>query len=126
MEYSVFFTRISQNPNYPTRIIRVTRTPRVTYQPAYQLESTVFFSHNKTASADFNTSRISPKHISPNFFYTHELQKQGEVNILKVQSCNNVADLFTKSLPATTFRKCIHNIGIRRLRDLQSSGGDRP
>jgi len=32
-----------------------------TYQPAYQLESTVFFSHNKTASAGFNTSRIGPK-----------------------------------------------------------------
>jgi len=34
-----------------------------TYQPAYQLESTVFFSHNKSASAglsaDFNTSRTS-------------------------------------------------------------------
>ena len=28
-----------------------------TYQLAYQLESTVFFSHNKTASAGFNTSR---------------------------------------------------------------------
>ena len=32
-----------------------------TYQPAYQLESTVFFSHNKSASAGlsagFNTSR---------------------------------------------------------------------
>jgi hypothetical protein len=66
------------------------------------------------------------KHNSPNFFYTHELQKQGEVNILKVQSCDNVADLFTKSLPATTFRKFIHDIGLRRLRDLQSSGGDRP
>jgi hypothetical protein len=66
------------------------------------------------------------KHMSPKFFYTHELQKQGEVNILKVQSCDNVADLFTESLPATTFRKCIHDIGIRRLRDLQSSEGDRP
>ena len=32
-----------------------------TYQPAYQLESTVFFSHNKTVSASlsagFNTNR---------------------------------------------------------------------
>jgi len=35
--------------------------PPLMYQPAYQLESTVFFSHNKTASAGlsagFNTSR---------------------------------------------------------------------
>ena len=31
-----------------------------TYQPAYQLESTVFFSYNKTALAGFNTSRTGP------------------------------------------------------------------
>ena len=35
-----------------------------TYQPAYQLDSTVFFSQNKSAktglSAGFNTSRIGP------------------------------------------------------------------
>ena len=90
---------------------------------------TIIYEDNAACVAQIQTGYIKnnmTKHISPKFFYTHELQKQGEVNILKVQSCNNVADLFTKSLLATTFRKCIHNIGIRRLRDLQSSGGDRP
>jgi hypothetical protein len=89
---------------------------------------TIIYEDNAACVAQMQTGYIKnnmTKHISPKFFYTHELQKQGEVNILKVQLCDNVADLFTKSLPATTFRKCIHNIGLRRLRDLQSSGGDR-
>ncbi|EMS49470.1 hypothetical protein TRIUR3_20662 [Triticum urartu] len=32
------------------------------------------------------------------------------------------AHLFTKSLPGAAFQKCIHGIGMRRLRNLQSSG----
>ncbi|KAJ1258697.1 hypothetical protein BS78_10G095500 [Paspalum vaginatum] len=39
------------------------------------------------------------KHIAPKLFYPHELQKKGEVNILQTKSCDNLADLFTKSLP---------------------------
>ena len=77
---------------------------------------TIIYKDNEACVAQMQTGYIKnnmTKHISPKFFYTHEVQKQGEVNILKVQSCNNVADLFTKSLLATTFRKCIHNIGIR-------------
>jgi len=34
--------------------------PPLMYQPAYQLECTVFFFHNKTASVGFNTSRTGP------------------------------------------------------------------
>jgi hypothetical protein len=40
------------------------------------------------------------KHITPKFFYPHELQKSGEIKILQARSCNNLADLFPKSLPA--------------------------
>ncbi|XP_074326895.1 uncharacterized protein LOC141664839 [Apium graveolens] len=45
------------------------------------------------------------KHISPKFFYTHELQKNGEIDIQQIRSCDNLADLFTKSLPNSTFGK---------------------
>jgi hypothetical protein len=31
----------------------------------------------------------------------------------------DLADLFTKSLHAVTFRKCVRGIGMRHLRDLQ-------
>ena len=53
----------------------------------------------------------------------HNLQKSGEISILQVKSCDNLADLSTKSLPNSTFQKCVHGIGMRRLRDLQVSGG---
>ena len=59
------------------------------------------------------------KYIAPKLFYPHELQQSGEINILQMKSCDNLADLFTKSLPASTFEKCVRGIGMRRLRDLQ-------
>ena len=63
------------------------------------------------------------KHIIPKLFYPHELQKNGEIEILQAKSCDNLADLFTKSLSYSTFHKCVEGIGMRRLRDLQESGG---
>jgi hypothetical protein len=66
------------------------------------------------------------KNISPKFFYPHELQKQGEVNILQFRSCDNLADLFTKSLPATTFKRYIQETGMKFLSDLQNSRGVNP
>ena len=64
------------------------------------------------------------KHISPKLFYPHELKQMGEIDILQTKSCDNLADLFTKSLPTSSFHKCVQGIGIRRLRDLQGSGGE--
>ena len=52
------------------------------------------------------------KHISPKFFYTHELQKSGEIDIQQVRSSDNLADLFMKSLLTSTFKKLIYKIGI--------------
>jgi hypothetical protein len=52
------------------------------------------------------------KHISPKFFYTHELQKSGDIDVKQIQSSENLADIFTKSLPTTTFKKIIHSIGM--------------
>ena len=52
------------------------------------------------------------KHIAPKLFYPHELQKNGEINVLQ-----------TKSLPYSTFSKHVKGIGIRRLKELQELGG---
>jgi hypothetical protein len=38
------------------------------------------------------------KHIAPKLFYPHELPLNGEINILSTKSCDNMTDLFTKSL----------------------------
>jgi len=50
------------------------------------------------------------KHISPKFFYTHGLQQKGKIDIIQIRSNDNLKNLFTKSLPASTFKKLVHNI----------------
>ena len=61
------------------------------------------------------------KHISPKFFYTHELQKNGEIDVQQIRSSDNLADLFTKALPTSTFKKLVYNIGMRRLKDISGT-----
>jgi tRNA G26 N,N-dimethylase Trm1 len=63
------------------------------------------------------------KHITHKLFYPHELQINGDISILQIKSCNNLTDLFTKSLPYATFYKCVASIGMRRLRDLHELDG---
>jgi hypothetical protein len=62
------------------------------------------------------------KHISPKIFYPHQLQQSSETRVMQTKSCDNLADLFTKSLPYSTFRACVMGIGMRRLRDSLASG----
>jgi hypothetical protein len=62
------------------------------------------------------------KHMSPKLFYPHQLQKVGEIEILQTKSCDNLVDLFTKSLPTSLFQKYVFGIGMRQLKDLQESG----
>ena len=87
---------------------------------------TIIYEDNAACVAQMQTGYIKSnitKHISPKWFFSHNLQKSGEISILQVKSCDNLADLFTKSLPNSTFQKCVHGIGMRRLRDLQVSRG---
>ena len=92
------------------------------------LESpTIIYEDNAACVAQMHMAYIKSnitKHIAPKLFFPHELQKNGEIDILQTKSCDNLADLFTKSLPTTAFQKCIYGIGMRRLRNLQSSGGE--
>ena len=81
----------------------------------------IIFENNSACVTKMESGYIKSnmtKHIIPKLFYPHELQKNGEIEILQTKSCVNLADLFTKSLPYTAFRKCIEGIGMRRLRDL--------
>jgi hypothetical protein len=89
---------------------------------------TIIHEDNAACVAQMQTGYVKnnmTKHISPKFFFPHELQKQGEVSILQIKSFDNLVDLFTKSLPASTFTKCVREIKMRHLRDLQNSGGER-
>ncbi|GJX67015.1 hypothetical protein Tco_0302742 [Tanacetum coccineum] len=59
------------------------------------------------------------KHILPKFFFTHDLQKSGDIIVQQICSSDNLADLFTKALPTATFKKLVHGIEMRRLKELK-------
>nr|XP_009616259.1 uncharacterized protein LOC104108835 [Nicotiana tomentosiformis] len=83
---------------------------------------TILYEDNTTCIAQLKGGYIEgdrTKHISPKFFFTHDLQKNGEIDAQQVHSSDNLADLFTKALPTSTFEKLIYKIGMRRLRDLK-------
>jgi ribonuclease HI len=58
------------------------------------------------------------KHISPKFFYNQQQQQLLKIKVNQVRSEDNAADLFTKSLPKSTFEKHVRNIGLRKLSEL--------
>jgi hypothetical protein len=87
---------------------------------------TIIYEDNAACAAQIQIGYIKTsytKHISQKLLYPHELQG-GEISILQIKSCDNLADLFIKSLPLATFDKCVKGIGMRRLKDLQGSRGD--
>ncbi|CAJ2637280.1 unnamed protein product [Trifolium pratense] len=56
------------------------------------------------------------KHIPPKFFsFTQELERNKEVDIQYIRSSENVADLFTKALSTSVFKKHVRSIGMRHL-----------
>ena len=58
------------------------------------------------------------KHISLKFFYNQQQQALLKIQVNQVRSEENVADLFTKSLPKAIFEKHVKSIGMRRLSKL--------
>ena len=78
--------------------------PRIMRTPLYQRQPTTLFEDNTACIAHIKRCYIKEditKHISPKFFYTHELelQKSAEIDVQQIRSSDNLADLFTKSLP---------------------------
>ncbi|XP_074297334.1 secreted RxLR effector protein 161-like [Silene latifolia] len=83
---------------------------------------TVLYEDNATCIGQLKEVYIKgdrTKHISPKFFFTHDLQKSGDINVQQIRSSENLADLFTKALPTATFKKLLHQLGLRRFKDLQ-------
>ncbi|KAM1555173.1 hypothetical protein ACFX1Z_007834 [Malus domestica] len=58
------------------------------------------------------------KHIAPKFFFTHQQQEHQKIKVTQIRSEDNLANLFTKSLPKATFQKLVHGIGMRKLSEL--------
>jgi hypothetical protein len=87
---------------------------------------TIIYKDNAACIAQMQSSYVKSnvtKHITQKLFYPHELQVNGEISMMQTKSCDNLADLFTKSLPYCIFSKCVAGIGMCRLRDLQDLGG---
>ncbi|GKE75916.1 hypothetical protein Tco_1537957 [Tanacetum coccineum] len=62
------------------------------------------------------------KHIPPRYFaYTQDLIKDNQIEMKYVQSSNNSADLFTKALSTSVFKKHVHAFGTRHLHQRESA-----
>ena len=86
---------------------------------------TILFEDNATCIAQIKGGYIKgdrTKHISPKFFYTHELQKNGEIDVQQIRSSDNLADLFTKALRTSTFKKLIYKVGMPKVKDVDMRG----
>ena len=93
--------------------------------PFIKVNLTTLFEDNYACIAHIKGGYIKgdrTKHISPKFFYTHELQKNGEIDIQQMRLNDNLADLFTKSLPTLTFKKLIYQIRMHQLKDIDMRG----
>ena len=89
---------------------------------------TVLFEDNAACIAQLKGGYIKgdrTKHISPKFFFTHDLQKNGEIDVQQIRSSENLADLFTKALPTAIFEKLVKGIGMRRLKDVINRGSNK-
>ncbi|GJS06039.1 hypothetical protein Tco_0362835 [Tanacetum coccineum] len=70
------------------------------------------------------------KHILPKFLFTHDLQKSGNIIVQKVRSSDNQANLFTKALPTTTFKKlitaleCKDSMNLKAIYDEEVQAGE--
>ncbi|KAJ0433498.1 putative RNA-directed DNA polymerase [Helianthus annuus] len=84
-------------------------------------EPAIIYEDNAACIAQIKEGYIKgnrTKHISPKFFSTYDLQKEGEIDVYQIKSSENLADIFTKSLPRNSFEQLSHNIGLRRLKDV--------
>ena len=61
------------------------------------------------------------KHISLKFFFTHDLQQNGEIEVQQIRSSDNLADFIysLRHCQRQTFEKLRYKIGMRRLRDIK-------
>ena len=53
------------------------------------------------------------KHIERKYHLIRDIVKRGEVVIAKIASADNLADPFTKALPAKAFDRHVEGMGIR-------------
>ncbi|KAM1432001.1 hypothetical protein ACFXTO_014577 [Malus domestica] len=83
--------------------------------------STTIFEDNAACIEQLKKGYIkgdNTKNIAPKFFFTHQQQEHQKIEVKQIRSQDNLADLFTKSLPKATFQKLVQGIGMRKLSEL--------
>jgi hypothetical protein len=58
------------------------------------------------------------KHYLPKYMYTRELYAEGSIDLVYVETCNQIADIFTKPLSTTLFQKFTAELLCIHVRDL--------
>ncbi|KAL3505152.1 hypothetical protein ACH5RR_034993 [Cinchona calisaya] len=53
------------------------------------------------------------KHIDVKFYFVRDTFAEGKVLVQKISTKDNLADMFTKSLPIYKFKQCLDLVGIR-------------
>ncbi|XP_055830819.1 secreted RxLR effector protein 161-like [Solanum dulcamara] len=99
----------------------MTQLIREKYGLKYDKAATIIYEDNATCITQLKGGFIKEdrtEYISPKLFYTHELQKNGYINVQQIRSSENVANLFIKSLPTATFKKMVHKLEMRRFKSL--------
>jgi len=93
-----------------------------------KMKSTTIYENNSACIAQLKKGYFKgdiTKHILPKFFFTHDLQRNSDVEIQKICSYENLAYLFTKSLPRRTFEQLVHKIGLCHLNDVSLHEGEK-
>ena len=83
---------------------------------------TIFYEDNVACISQLKGGYIKggwTKHISPKFFFIHDLQQNGDINVQQIRLSDNLADLFTKASPTSTFEKLRYKIGMCRLQNIK-------
>ena len=90
-----------------------------------KFKPTVIFEDNAACVAQMNTGFIKAdrvKHISPHIFgFAQDLIETGQIEIKKIESENNIADMLTKALPAYKHKKLVLEAGMKTLHELTSN-----
>ena len=89
-------------------------------------QPTVIFEDNAACIQQMSSGFIKAdrtKHISPHIFtFSQDLIEKGQLEIRKVESELNLADMLTKALPAYKHKKFVAEAGMRTLHSLTSPG----
>ena len=90
---------------------------------SYDESPTILYEDNSACVTQMQAGFIKgdrTKHIDPKYFsFTNDLITSKALEVKKIASVDNLADLFTKALPTNTHRHLVHGIGMRRLHNLE-------